>query len=239
MAKPEPVDGDPKTTIPNSVDASKAESEIREAAASDIEGSDRKPAAAELSADTANFFTDLEAIRLSTEDAGEIGTREILTRVPVRKPRRGEFFRCHPEPKMSLSVTVYVDQEEQDEVYFVAPAMRGELAEDLRAVLLQLAISRKRVVFIWPLTISSDKSPLGRSWHETARKAAEIAKEFWIRITADKSLGGYRVRKAEGENLSEPEWPDKSFNELLTIAFADRIIMSEDHPVVRRLRGLV
>jgi hypothetical protein len=121
----------------------------------------------------------------------------------------------------------------------VAPAMRGELAEDLRAVLLQLAISRKGVVFIWPLTISSDKSPLGRSWHESARKAAEIAKKYWIRITADKSLGGYRVRQADGKKLSEPDWPDKSFNELLTTAFADRIIMSEDHPVVRRLRGLV
>jgi hypothetical protein len=51
-------------------------------------------------------------------------------------------------------------------------------------------------------------------------------------------LGGYRVRQAEGK-LSEPEWPtDKTFGDLLAIAFADRIIMSEDHPVVRALRGL-
>ena len=55
---------------------------------------------------------------------------------------------------------------------------------------------------------------------------------------ADKGLGAYRVRQAEG-SLSEPRWPTKTFNELLTIAFADRIIMTEDHPVVRRLRGLV
>jgi hypothetical protein len=175
------INRDPKTAITESVDAerSKTESEIGEAAGANIEGAKRKPAAVELNANTTNFFADLEAIRLSTKDASEIGTREILTRVPVRKPRRGEFFRCHPDPKMSLSVTVYVDQDEQDEVYFVAPAMRGELAEDLRAVLLQLAISRKGVVFVWPLTISSDKNPLGRSWHETARKAAELAKKDW------------------------------------------------------------
>ena len=198
-----------------------------------------KLAAVELEANTANFFADLEAIRLSPEDTAEIGTREILTRVPVRKPAKTEFVRCHPNPAMSLAVTIYVDKDERDDVFFVAPQMRGVLAEDLRPVLLQLAITRKGVLFIWPLTFPSEENPLGRSWHESARKAAEIAKTAWVRITADKALGGYRCRQAEGK-LSEPEWPaDKSLSELLTIAFADRIIMSEDHPVVRSLRGLV
>jgi hypothetical protein len=175
---------------------------------------------------------------LSEADTAEIGTKEILTRVPVRRPRRDEFVRCHPDPVMSLAVTIYADRNEQDEVYFVAPAMRGALAEDLKPVRLQLAITRKGVLFIWPLTIPSEDNPLGRSWHESALKAAEIAKEFWIRVTSDKALGGYRVRKAEGK-LSEPEWPtDKTFNDLLAIAFAEKIIMSQDHPIVRGLRGL-
>jgi hypothetical protein len=192
----------------------------------------------ELETNTANFFADLEAIRLSEEDTTGIGTVEILTRVPVRRPRREEFVRCHPDPAMSLAVTIYVDRNEQDDVYFVAPAMRGALAEDLKPVLLQLAMTRKGVLFIWPLTIPSEENPLGRSWHESARKASEIAKKYWIRIAADKALGGYRIRQAEGK-LAEPEWPkDKTFNDLLAIAFADKIIMSPDHPVVRALRGL-
>jgi hypothetical protein len=193
----------------------------------------------ELETNTTNFFADLEAIRLGPEDTAQIGTREILTRVPVRKPGKAEFVRCHPDPNMSLAVTIYVDRDERDDVYFVAPQMRGALAEDLRPVLLQLAVSRKGVLFIWPLTLPDEENPLGRSWHESARKAAEIAKSQWVRETVDKALGGYRVRQAEGK-LSEPEWPtDKTFSELLTIAFSDRIIMSEDHPVVRQLRGLV
>jgi hypothetical protein len=264
MTKPEPINGD-RETAAKSVNAEPDKTKKKESSseatrhsddkeqgsssvgrylqgegadAAGIDEAKREHTTVELDTNTANFFADLDAIRLSLEDAGEISTREILTRVPVRRPRKGEYFRCHPDPKMSLSVTIYVDHEEQDEVYFVAPAMRGELAEDLRAVLLQLTISRKGVVFIWPLTIPSDENPLGRSWHETALKAREIAKTRWIRITPDKSLGGYRAREAEGR-LSEPEWPDKSFNEFLTIAFADRIIVSDDHPVVRRLRGLV
>lgn len=197
------------------------------------------PTAAELDNNTTEFFADLEAIKLSSDDATGISTREILTRVPVRRPRREEFIRSHPDPAMSLAVTIYTDRNESDDVYFVAPSMRGILAEELRPVLLQLAITRKGVVFIWPLTIPRDDNPLGRSWHESARKAAEIAKTKWVRVISNKDLAGYRVMQAEG-NLSEPEWPtDKSFSELLTIAFADRIIMSEDHPVVRSLRGLV
>jgi hypothetical protein len=196
-----------------------------------------KPKPTVFQPETADFFTDLEAIRLSDKDGAGIGTREILTRVPVRKPRRGEFFRTHQDPAMSLAATTY-EGNEQDDVYFVAPAMRGALAEDLRPVRLQLAIARNGVLFIWPLTIPSDDNPLGRSWHESALKAAEIAKAKWIRIISDKGLNGYRVRAAEG-NLAEPEWPtDKTFGDLLAIAFADRIIMSADHPVVRALRGL-
>jgi hypothetical protein len=202
------------------------------------EATKTKPTAVELENNTANFFDDLEAIRLSEEDTATIGTQEILRRVPVRRPRKDEFVRCHPDPGMSSAVTIYTDRNEQHDVFFVAPAMRGALAEDLKPVLLQLAITRKGVLFIWPLTIPSDENPLGRSWHESARKAAEIAKQHWSRIAADKALGGYRIRQAEGK-LAEPEWPtDETFNDLLAIAFADKIIVSADHPVCRALRGL-
>ena len=33
-------------------------------------------------------------------------------------------------------------------------------------------------------------------------------------------------------------WPEQTLNDLLEIAFQDRIIQSAEHPVVRRLRGL-
>ena len=112
-----------------------------------------KPAPIELENQIDTFFADLEKIRLSPEDTAEIATKEVLTRIPVRRPRRDEFIRCHSDPAMSLAVTIYVDRNEQDDVYFVAPSMRGALAEDLKPVLLQLAITRKGVLFIWPLTI--------------------------------------------------------------------------------------
>ena len=49
------------------------------------------------------------------------------------------------------------------------------------------------------------------------------------------SLGAYEV--VEASTKSEPEWPDVTFNELLRIAFRDRLVDRLDHPVIKRLRG--
>ena len=38
---------------------------------------------------------------------------------------------------------------------------------------------------------------------------------------------------------AEPRWPTATFQEIIEIAFAGRLIDSVDHPVVKRLRGLM
>jgi hypothetical protein len=78
------------------------------------------------------------------------------------------------------------------------------------------------------------ESTSGRS----AAEAAELAMDKWIRITANMALGAYEISEAIG-NLSEPVWPEMSFQEILRIAFRDRIVQSLDHPLVQRLRGAV
>jgi len=50
-------------------------------------------------------------------------------------------------------------------------------------------------------------------------------------------LGAYELTAADGITV-EPEWPQLSFQELIRIAFRDRLITSIDHPVVKRLHGL-
>ena len=50
-------------------------------------------------------------------------------------------------------------------------------------------------------------------------------------------LGAYEIFEAQSI-MADPQWPELSFQELLRIAFRDRLIDRVDHPVVRRLRGL-
>ena len=51
------------------------------------------------------------------------------------------------------------------------------------------------------------------------------------------NLGAYDVFEA-GEKLSEPEWPDLKYWDLIKIAFKDHLIADLNHPVIKRLRGL-
>jgi hypothetical protein len=182
-----------------------------------------------------NIFSNLDALRLSPEAASLSGTNEVLTHIPVRKPNRHEFVRTHPDQDMWFNTGIFEDKEER-EVFFVTPAMRDALVGEIKPVTLAVTINRQSVLSLWPLKLPTEEMRYN-AWSETAREAAELAKSRWISMRADMSLGGYRIYKAEGL-LSEPVWPDKSLNEILEIAFRDRIVDRENHPVVRRLRGL-
>jgi hypothetical protein len=184
----------------------------------------------------ASVFDNLEALRLSPEDAATIGTREILSRVPVRKPSRTEFFRVHPDPDMQFATGVFVDREDR-ETYFVTPELRGEMAGEWRPMMLVTVVTRQGVTLLWPVPLP-DETGRQNDWHAVAREACELAKSQWIRLVPDMALGSYRIYQAEGQ-LSEPVWPGKSLAELLAIGFKDRIVDSIDHPVIRRLRGLL
>ena len=70
---------------------------------------------------------------------------------------------------------------------------------------------------------------------ETALQGAEQAKtvgqDAW-----DRDLGGYEMYRAKGD-LGDPQWPDKTFHDLIKIAFRHNLIDRADHPVIRELAG--
>jgi hypothetical protein len=182
-----------------------------------------------------SVFDDLEALKLSPEDITTVGSREVLNRVPIRRPNPQEYFRVHPGLDMQLTTGVFTDSAER-ETYFVAPGLRGELAGEWLPRLLVTVLTRQNVLLLWPVPLP-DESGRRNAWAESAREACEQAKSHWVRLRSDMSLGAYRIYLAEGK-LSEPDWPDKSFKEILALGFRDRVIDSADHPVIRRLRGL-
>ena len=99
------------------------------------------------------------------------------------------------------------------------------------------AINRQGALFVWPVKLPR---PDGRQleWHRSAAEAAERAMKRWLRVTANQSISAYEMTAAIAE-LPEPVWPNYPFEEILRIAFRDRIVNSLDHPLVRRLRGIV
>ena len=130
-----------------------------------------------------------------------------------------------------------LELKEDREIYLVSSELRPLLTNEptFSGRALFTCINRQNDVFLWPIRLPS---PEGRrdEWSRTASEAAMMGKDRWVRITANMSLGAYDVHEASGD-LLEPSWPEKSLQELIRIAFKDRMIDTADHPVLKRLRG--
>jgi hypothetical protein len=178
---------------------------------------------------------DLSNLRLSQSFTDTAGVKKLLTAVPVRKPNPQDWVRVHPDPQMRDNFPLIELKDEREE-YVVAGALVPELAGEFVSKTLYTTVNRQGVISLWPVRLPD---PDGREmeWHRSAREAAEIATTRWVRCKANRSLGAYEIFQAEG-CIAEPVWPDLDFQQIIRIAFRDRLITSLDHPVIRRLRGL-
>ena len=178
---------------------------------------------------------DPERYRLPQDFSAGLGVKKVLTTVPVRKPGRQEFARVRPGEEWRLQTGLLIDKVNR-ESYLIDPSLAPELAGEITVVCLLTAITRQKVVFLWPINLAGID---GRTnpWHEAALAAARRAETRWIRLAANMAANCYDVFEAAAE-LSEPEWPEETtFRDLLKLAFQTRIIESLDHPVLRALRG--
>jgi hypothetical protein len=178
---------------------------------------------------------DLNNLRLPQSFTETAGVKKLLRTVPVHKPSPQDFVRVHPGDEYRADFPIIELKEERDE-YIVARGLVGELAGEIVLKTLFTAINRQGVVFLWPVRLPD---PEGRQleWRRSMREAAEIGMTQWVRVKANMSLGAYEMSVAESV-MTDPVWPDTSFQELIKLGFRDRLITTIDHPVIKRLRGL-
>lgn len=176
----------------------------------------------------------LARLRTEIDYSAAVGLRDVITEVPVRKPSREWFVRVKPGPDERFQ-TMVLQLKEEGEIYLVDPDLWGELADELVPMLFVTAINRQGVVFLWPVRMAD---PTGRmnSWSLSALRAISVAEGQWVRLTADRSLGGYRVSVATAD-LPKPTWPEVTLDDLIRIAFEHKRIDQMSHPVVKALRG--
>ena len=175
-------------------------------------------------------------LRLSQSFVETAGVKKLLTTVPVRKPSPQDFVRVHPDPAYRENFPIIELKDEREEYIVVAdlvPTLVGEFVTKT----LFTAINRQGTVFFWPVRLPS---PDGKNldWWRSSREAAELAMKSWIRVRANMNLGAYDIFQAASV-ISDPEWPQLGFWELIKIAFRDHLVDRIDHPVIKRLRGQV
>lgn len=177
---------------------------------------------------------DISKLRLPQDFAANAGVKKAILTVPVRKPDRQWFVRVHPDPAYQLEALV-LELKDDREIYFVHPTLGHDLSGEVVHVVLFTAITRQGDPFLWPVRLPA-KDGRQLEWHRSAAEAAKMAMKKWIRVQANMGLQAYEVSVATG-NLPEPEWPKKTLQELLEIAFKDHLIKTLNHVVLKQLRG--
>jgi hypothetical protein len=179
---------------------------------------------------------DPKALRLDQSFGDGPAVKKLLTTIPVRKPGAQDFIRVHPNDEYRLDTAVITLKDDR-ETYLVAPTLVPELITECVPVSLFTTMSRQGVLTLWPIRLPGPDGKMNEAWR-SAREAAEIAMESWVRVKWSTSLGAYEIFRAKGA-IQDPEWPDLSLRELLKIAFRDHYIDTPDHAVIKRLRGQV
>jgi hypothetical protein len=185
-----------------------------------------------------SVFDDLEGLRRNA--TLKVSRKVVTVNIAVRKPPNNVYFRVNPDPKMSLDCSVLIGDGGSDDFYFVVPRMLNYhcvLPRLRRVTITVLCIWPGASTSLWPVPEADDTTRI-TCW-KSARAAYRIAQEKWTQLVWNPDTRDYDVAVAEGIN-TEPTWQaDKTLADLLKLGFGvDRIINSENHPYVLRLRGL-
>ena len=127
------------------------------------------------------------------------------------------------------------DELEEEDWLLVDAAVEDELADVGTMYELVLCRTANGGYFLWRLKV---EEPGGRvdGYTESAREALEEhAGRRWIKLKGDRRSRAYEVNK--GSEVAAIRWPEFGIDELVRRAFKGRVVASEDHELIRRLRG--
>jgi hypothetical protein len=200
------------------------------------EGSDKDLLPQVLKADQGVNDIDFDALRLPP--SGQVVVKKDLSIIPVRKPKKTEYFRKRPGKEWVIDLPLYED--EDGETYLVGPVCLDFLNDQglIRPARIHTLIVHGSGVLLLSWVGLPDADGKHNSYNRSREEAYRKAETEWVRISANKALGGYDVWKPETQ-LPEPEWPTppNTLKEALSIAFKGRFINEPAHPIINRLKG--
>jgi hypothetical protein len=166
---------------------------------------------------------------------------DAVVRIPItlqaRKPSKQEFIRVHPEFALPVAAIELKDDSDGG-LYLVAQSMMASLADEARSYALRPYINRVGTLRLWPIRLPDPDGKVNE-WHRSAAVAAARAMTHWVRVSANRDVGGYECFEAVNQGAEPVFPPDLTLPAMLRLAFTDRgrVIESVDHPLVKQLFG--
>lgn len=186
----------------------------------------------EVTSNTGDIFDDLAALGRPIDEI--VPSEKVLTSLPVRKPKRDEWIRLHPE----IHTRAYIYESREDNSWYVVlPTVVEPMLDVVRYVQLTLAVNYGGSAFVHPVPVPTERK--AHRAHITGFAGAEQAMREWVRISWNGSE--YDIYRRSSAKV-EPAWPAEVTNPSEMLRFAAKaggfeVIDSLDHPVVRELQG--
>ena len=149
-----------------------------------------------------DIFDDLAQLELPEAERVQT-TTAAASHVPVRKPRKDEWFRINPDPVMMRTFLIYEDSSNNNKPYIVMPVAYGVMEPVSKKRILYTAVNRDNDVFLSPVGIGDD------AWSVSARVGHQTALNTWVRLTSDRNRGEYVTTAATFSAV--PSWPAAPF----------------------------
>jgi hypothetical protein len=169
---------------------------------------------------------------------GDPLTSVSLHRIPVGRPK--DFFRTVPDLSYRQRVEMYRHRPDNgDEEYFlIGPDLREQIPEAYPCLLVTV-VDRFGSPRLWPIRQPGEDGKDNVCW-QTARNAARVGLDFWVRAVFVNLGRGYEDRRAEEGYAPDPDFSGlQPFDKLVEIGFnGGRIIRGRSHPIYRALFGL-
>jgi hypothetical protein len=144
------------------------------------------------------------------------------------------FFRAHPDADY-LPLMSTIEDEDTGDFYLLVDELAMLLPGECRLVKLTPYITRQGTFMLWPLPMPRPDGSTN-SWHLSARYAADMARDKWVRMVANRELGAYDLTLSA--TYGEPDWPNLPAMKLLELAFGNgRYVEDAVHPLIRKLLG--
>jgi hypothetical protein len=157
--------------------------------------------------------------------------------VECQKPRKGQFFTVLPEtskPWKNRAFFFLLEIEGRDP-YLRAPEIAKKKMADgeedtIRPVLIVRYVTMLGEEGLWPLKLNPPDGKANR-WNTSALNILEIAESGkWVRLVSKKKEYGYIPSRKTFET-TPPRPSDRTFMDLVDIAFKDRIVTTDDHEI--------
>jgi hypothetical protein len=159
--------------------------------------------------------------------------------VECRRPPRGIFFTVRAEsgkPWKDRAFYWFLEMEGRDP-YIVHPEIAKQKADEedtIRPVLIVRYVTMAGEEALWALKLDRQDGK-SNSYNASAMNILALAESgLWIRIlsAARQKQKHYRYQKSKKKfEQVPPRFSDRSFKELIDLAFKDRVITSLDHEI--------